>query len=107
MYKTYPPQRSKIGPKSLKRLLASLLAGKVYDLQTAGFKENLCEGTHCYQPTFFTISFLCGIGALLAVLLTKINYAPALTTPASTAGESIEDYHDTVLVTAASTAEEN
>lgn len=51
-------------------LFSGLLAGQVYDREAAKQGGSSCVGPDCYRLTFLVLAGVCGLGALLSIILT-------------------------------------
>lgn len=51
-------------------LFSGILAGYVYDTEADRQGVSNCIGASCFKLTFFILAGLCGLGSLLAVVLT-------------------------------------
>ncbi|KAI8544247.1 hypothetical protein RHMOL_Rhmol08G0281400 [Rhododendron molle] len=51
-------------------LFSGLLAGYVYDIEEAKQGGSSCLGPNCFRLTFYVLASMCGLGAILSVILT-------------------------------------
>ncbi|KAL3511937.1 hypothetical protein ACH5RR_024654 [Cinchona calisaya] len=51
-------------------LFSGMLAGQVYDKEAAKQGGSSCTGPECYRLTFLVLAGVCGLGALLSMILT-------------------------------------
>lgn len=51
-------------------LFSALLAGYVYDAEASKQGSSTCLGPDCFRLTFLVLAGVCGLGAILSVILT-------------------------------------